>query len=168
MLMACCLTYYLLEIEMGKISKDPKVGQPGYDLSGNCLLELDESRAGKQSDGEVLSNSCIDGCSDNSSDVITMEGTDIELRYASEPTSNHEICSTSSSQRFNHSKFLQRNRKSGAGERRKRKRWRGRHDDLIFVPDKSFVRSIKPELQIAAPVSRADTSREHEVLIIMV
>lgn len=153
---------------MGKISKDPTVGQPGYNLSGNCLLELDEPRAGKQSDGEVLSNSCIDGCSDNNSDVITMDGTDIELRYASEPASNPEICSTSDSQRFNHSKFLQRNRNRGAGERRKRKRWRGRHDELIFVPDTSFVRSIKQELLIAASVSGANTSREQEVLIIMV
>ncbi|XP_039155687.1 LOW QUALITY PROTEIN: uncharacterized protein LOC104457271 [Eucalyptus grandis] len=150
------------EIEMGKISKDPKVGQPGYDLSGNCLLELDESQAGKQSDGEVLSNSCTDGCSDNNSEVITREGTDIELRYASEPTSNHEICSTSSSQRFNHSKLLQRNRNRGTGERRKRKRWRGRHDDLIFVPDTSFVRSIKQGVQVAASVSCANTSRERE------
>lgn len=150
------------EIEMGKISKDPKVGQPGYDLSGNCLLELDESQAGKQSDGEVLSNSCIDGCSDNNSEVITREGTDIELRYASEPTSNHEICSTSSSQQFNHSKLLQRNRNRGTGERRKRKRWRGRHDDLIFVPDTSFVRSIKQGVQVAASVSCANTSRERE------
>ncbi|KAF8018613.1 hypothetical protein BT93_H3494 [Corymbia citriodora subsp. variegata] len=150
------------EMEMGKISKDPKVSQPGYDLSGNCLLELDESRAGKQSDGEILSNSCIDGCSDNSSDVTTMEGIDIELRYASEPTSNHEICSTSGSQRFNHSKFFQRNRNHGSGEGRKRKRWRGRHDDLNFVPNTSFVRSIKQGVETAAPVSRANTVREQE------
>ncbi|XVF15577.1 hypothetical protein REPUB_Repub09cG0166300 [Reevesia pubescens] len=79
----------------------------------------------------------------------------LELRYASEPANNIEDCSTSGSHQSENYRLL-RNRSHGAGERSKRKRWRGRHDELDFISDIHFNRCGKQEVGTAMQV--ADTT----------
>ncbi|KAF5736130.1 hypothetical protein HS088_TW14G00265 [Tripterygium wilfordii] len=94
--------------------------------SRNCSLEVGLGSS-KHSDVETsMSDSHMDS-SENNVDVTSLHGT--EPRYAGEPTYNHEDCSTSGSNQPEVSSVLSRSRKYGSGERGKRKRWRGRHDD---------------------------------------
>ncbi|XP_044470132.1 uncharacterized protein LOC123199290 isoform X3 [Mangifera indica] len=118
-------------------SKSLKVNQPESGCSSrNCSLEVDCSTS-KHSDGEAsISNTNVDASPENNTDVTSMQGTDVELRFAGEPMGSHEDCSTSGSHQPESSKVL-RNRGNGTGERNKRKRWRGRHDDFGYVPDVS-------------------------------
>lgn len=109
---------------------------PGYFSSRDCSLELD-CNAGKHSDGETsVTNAHIDGSPENNADVTSMQHVDVEVR-SSEPTTNHEDCSTSGSQQLDNLRVLQQSRLHGNGERNKRKRWRGRYDDHSYIPDAS-------------------------------
>ncbi|KAK4260072.1 hypothetical protein QN277_003240 [Acacia crassicarpa] len=111
---------------------------PGYCSSRDCSLELD-CNAGKHSDGETsVTNAHLDGSPENNADVTSVQQVVVEVRCASEPTSNHEDCSTSGSQQLENLRVLQQSRLHGNGERNKRKRWRGRYDDKSYLPDASF------------------------------
>ncbi|KAF5738209.1 hypothetical protein HS088_TW13G01105 [Tripterygium wilfordii] len=97
-------------------------------LSRNCSLEVSIGSS-KHSDVETfISDSHMDSPESNE-DMTSLRGSDVELRYATEPTCNHEDCSTSGSNQPEVSSVLSRHRKYGSVERGKRKRWRGRHDD---------------------------------------
>ncbi|XP_073265592.1 uncharacterized protein [Populus alba] len=88
------------------------------------------------SDGETsVSNAHMNGSPEDSVDVNSIQGTDVELRYACESTNYSEDCSTSGSHQAGISKVLQRNRNYTTGERSKRKRWRGRQDDEDYKQD---------------------------------
>ncbi|CAK9320381.1 unnamed protein product [Citrullus colocynthis] len=116
---------------MQNVSSSLKVNQSEleYCSSRNCSFEVDYATS-KLSDGEIsVSNSRVDSSPENIADVTSSQGTDIELRYALEPTSNREDCSTSDSIHVGNSRTLQVNKNRGIVERSKRKRWRGRHDD---------------------------------------
>ncbi|XP_035548025.1 uncharacterized protein LOC109003499 isoform X3 [Juglans regia] len=116
---------------------EPKVNQlePGCSSSRNCSLEVD-SGANKHSDGM-----------------------DVELRYACEPSSNHEDCSTSGLHQSENPIALQRYRPHGTGERSKRKRWRGRHDDKCGM---SFDECSGLELSTTTLVSSSYTLKEQQ------
>ncbi|KAJ6930104.1 hypothetical protein NC652_013833 [Populus alba x Populus x berolinensis] len=114
-----------------------KVGQsePGYCSSRNYSFEGDNTNS-KHSDGETsVSNAHMNGSPEDSVDVNSIQGTDVELRYACESTNYSEDCSTSGSHQAGISKVLQRNRNYTTGERSKRKRWRGRQDDEDYKQD---------------------------------
>lgn len=149
--------------EMQTVSK-PKVNQPepGYCSSRNCSLEAD-SGANKHSDGETsINNTHMDGSPANNADVSSRQGMDVELRYTYEPTRNDEDCSTSGLHQLENTRVLQRYRTHGSGERSKRKRWRGRHDDQGFVYGVPFDICSKQELSTTTLVSSTYFSNEQE------
>lgn len=132
---------------------------PGYCSSRDCSLELD-CNAGKHSDGETsVTNAHIDGSPENNADVTSVQQVDVEVRYASEPTSNHEDCSTSGSQQLEYLRLLQQSRLHGNGERNKRKRWRGRYDDKSYLTDTSFEEH-KQEHSISTIISTMSKEKQ--------
>lgn len=149
-------------------SKLLKVSQmeSGCGSSGNCSME-NEIGTSKQSDGETsISNTNMGASPENNTDVSSMQRNDVELRYANEPTGNHDDCSTSCSQQVESSRVLLRNRSHGTGERNKRKRWKGRHDDMIYNPDISLGGSSKQEPSFSTTVTSTTNmkmSKEQQV-----
>ncbi|XVE82772.1 hypothetical protein DITRI_Ditri16bG0032700 [Diplodiscus trichospermus] len=126
-----CIYRGIVESGMQTLSQDEP--ESGYSSSQDCSLEVDYSNA-----------KCSFSETSATTDLTSMRGTDVELRYASEPANNLENCSTSGSHQSGNSRHL-RNRSRGAGERSKRKRWRGRHDELDFISDIHVNRCAKPE-----------------------
>ncbi|CAK7337646.1 unnamed protein product [Dovyalis caffra] len=136
------------------LSEPLKVSQsePGYCSSRNYSFEGDHTNT-KHSDGEAsVSNAHMNDSPEDSVDVNSRQGTDVELRYASESTSNYEDCSTSGSHQAGNLKVLQRTRNYTTGERSKRKRWRGRQDDEDYKQD------------LNATATSTDLSREQQGL----
>lgn len=137
------------------------VDQPVHGIcsSKDLSVEVDCS-ASKNSEGDSsISNAPMDVSPDKNVDAASMQGIDVELRYACEPTSIHEDCSTSGFHQPENLKAQQRSRIS-AGERSKRKRWRGRHDyDVGYAPSISLDEPSKQEL------STSNTSQEHQVVV---
>ncbi|KAG2719830.1 hypothetical protein I3760_02G009600 [Carya illinoinensis] len=136
----------------------PKVNQPepGWSSSRNFSLEVDSS-VNKHSDGETSIN--MGGSPENNADVSRMQGTDVELRYACELSSNHDYCSTSGLNVSENPRVLPRYRTHGSGERGKRKRWRGRYDDQYGVP---FDDCSRQELSTTTLVSSNSISKEQQ------
>ncbi|KAE7999595.1 hypothetical protein FH972_004003 [Carpinus fangiana] len=149
--------------EMRTVSQ-PKVNhpEPGCSSSRNCSLEVD-SGANKHSDGEnSVNNTHMDGSPENNADVSSIRGMDVELRYACEPTSNQEDCSTSGLHQPENPSVQQRYRTLRTGERSKRKRWRGRHDDQDFSYGVPFDECSKQELSTTTLVSSTFISKEQQ------
>lgn len=102
--------------------------------------------ASKNSTGDSsISNAQVDDSPEKNVDVSSIQGSDVELRYAFEPTTIHEDCSTSGSHQPENLRVHLRSRIS-ARERSKRKRWRGRHDDGGYTPSISLDEYSKQEL----------------------
>ncbi|KAK2998496.1 hypothetical protein RJ639_023499 [Escallonia herrerae] len=134
--------------------------EPGCCVSRNWS-EVD-SGTSKHSDGEVsINNSHMECSPENNANVLSIQNTDIEERYPSEPSSNYEDCSTSGTHHHEISKVLQRNRTPRTGERNKRKRWRGRHEELDFIPEVLSGNS-KQELSATALLDSIDISKEEQ------
>lgn len=136
------------------LSEPLKVNQPdpGYCSSRNNSVEVDHSTS-KHSDGETsVSNAHTNGSPEDNADGNSIQGTDVEVRYACEATSNYEDCSTSGSHQSGIPKVLQRSRNYTIGERSKRKRWRGRQDDEEYKRDlhSSSTSAILPKEQQVA------------------
>ncbi|GJV82813.1 CTLH LisH motif-containing protein [Tanacetum coccineum] len=98
---------------------------------------------------------------DGSSKLVDtdMDSPDAEERYPCSSTmSSHEDCSTSGAYRHKASKLLQRNHIRGAGERNKRKRWRGRDDSYPqdFKATKLVNASMPEEQQVSEVSSVVD------------
>ncbi|XWS29866.1 hypothetical protein CRYUN_Cryun24cG0066900 [Craigia yunnanensis] len=121
--------------------------ESGCCSSRYCSLDVDYSSA-KRSNSETSATTDLSG----------MQGIDVELRYASELANNLEDCSTSGSHQSENSRLL-RNRSHGAGERSKRKRWRGRHDELDLISDIHFNRCGKQGVSIAMQVASTTISK---------
>ncbi|ONH96538.1 hypothetical protein PRUPE_7G135500 [Prunus persica] len=145
-------------------SKSLKVDQPGigFCLSRGSSHEVD-SGAGKHSDGEISisTNDNLGGSPGKNSEVTSMQGVDVELRYAFESTNNHEDCSTSGSHQSDNLRVPQRSKANVTAERSKRKRWRGRQDDICFTTGVSYNETSK-ELSTTAVVSNMCSSREQQ------
>ncbi|KAK8652987.1 hypothetical protein V6N13_127008 [Hibiscus sabdariffa] len=137
-------------VEYGmKTLSEPLKGNPpesGCFSSPESSIDVDH-RGAKRSNSE---NSAT-------TDLSCMQGTDVELRFASEPTYNLEDCSPSGSHHSENSSLL-RNRSHGACERSKRKRWRGRCDELDFISDNHFSRCGKEEVSTALQVASTTIS----------
>ncbi|POO02779.1 CTLH/CRA C-terminal to LisH motif domain containing protein [Trema orientale] len=140
-------------------SKPLKVDQPvlGICSPGALSVEVDCS-ASKHSEGDS-SISHMDVSPEKNVNAASTQGIDLELRYACEPTSIHEDCSTSGSQAQQPENLrVQQRSRASAGERSKRKRWRGRHNDVCYTPSISSDESSKQELT----TSNTFVSREHQ------
>ncbi|XP_024932281.1 uncharacterized protein LOC107424773 isoform X2 [Ziziphus jujuba] len=150
------------------LSKPLKVDQQlhGYWSSRDCSVEVDCS-ASKVSDGDSsITTPYMDGSPEKSTDMTSMQGIDVELRYACEPTSTNEDCSTSGSHQHENIRVQQRSRINtyAAGERSKRKRWRGRNDDVGYTPSVSSDESSKQELSTTTLVSSSCISQGQQGL----
>ncbi|GMI68085.1 hypothetical protein like AT5G66810 [Hibiscus trionum] len=88
----------------------------------------------------------------------TSATTDLSSMQGTEPTNILEDCSPSGSHHSENSSLL-RNRSHGAGERSKRKRWRGRCDELDFISDNHFNRCRKQEVSTALQVASTTISK---------
>ncbi|XVF61139.1 hypothetical protein PTKIN_Ptkin08bG0105500 [Pterospermum kingtungense] len=121
----------------------------GWCSSRDFSLDMDYSSA-KHSISETSTTT--------TSDLSSMQGTEDELRYASERTNNLDDCSTSGSHQSENLRLL-RDGGHGAGERSKRKRWRGRNDELDLVSDIHVNRYAKQEVSTAMPVASTTISK---------
>lgn len=126
--------------------------------------------ASKVSDGDCsITNAHMDGSPEKSTDMTSMQGIDVDLRYACEPTSNNEDCSTSGSHHPENLRVQQRRINTyAAGERSKRKRWRGRHDDVGYIPSISSDESSKQELSTTTRVSSTYISQGQQVMAFII
>ncbi|KAL6553142.1 hypothetical protein OROGR_006984 [Orobanche gracilis] len=88
---------------------------------------------------------------------------DMEVRYPCETTSFNKDCSTSRTHQPEDSKVVQVNRSRGTGERRKRKRWMGRDENLEIVSE-AFSGSCKNELSTTNLFGSTHTVRKLKVL----
>ncbi|XP_021897473.1 uncharacterized protein LOC110814356 [Carica papaya] len=158
-----CVYRGIVESGIETLSEPLKVNQSesGCFSSGNCSLEVDCGTS-KPAGESSINNAEMDGSPENNIDVTNMQGSDVELRYTSEPASNCEDCSTSGSHQHEHSRALLKNRARGTGERGKRKRWRGRQDEVGCVPDVSF--SGCTEQESATPFTCTNISKEQQGL----
>lgn len=85
---------------------------------------------------------------------VSSQNTDINERYPTETTGNHRDCSTSQIENL---KVLQRIKSHGIGERNKRKRWRGRHEEIEMMSE-IFSASDKQEVAATALVTSINIS----------
>ncbi|XP_022739973.1 uncharacterized protein LOC111292053 isoform X2 [Durio zibethinus] len=146
-----CVYRGIVESGMQTLSEPLKVNPP----ESRCCSSRDSSL-----DVDCSSAKCSNSENSATTDLSSMQGTDVESRYASEPTNNLKDCSTSGSHQSENSRSsLLRNRSHGAGERSKRKRWRGRHDELDFISDIHFSRCGKQEVSTAMQVASTTISK---------
>ncbi|GFP96928.1 glucose-induced degradation protein 8 homolog [Phtheirospermum japonicum] len=73
--------------------------------------------------------------SQSKKELLSTQPVDVEVRYPCRTTSFNEDCSTSKTRHPEDSKAVQGNRSRGNGERGKRKRWRGRDENLEIVSE---------------------------------
>ncbi|KAF8405057.1 hypothetical protein HHK36_009954 [Tetracentron sinense] len=148
-------------------SKYLKVSQP--DL-GYCSLRDFSLNMGcetlKHSGGETsLINADVDDPPEINADAMSTQGAYVEFRFANEATSNCEDCSTSEIHHPENSRGLQRNRSHAIVERSRRKRWRGRVDELEFIPDIHITGSSKQEFSAQTQVANTNTLEEQQVSV---
>lgn len=125
----------------------------GHSLSRDCSSEIDLNTS-QHSDVENYSNnSMLDGAIINDTEMSSKQGGDIGTRHDSEPTSGCEDCSTSWSNQCENTRALLRIRSHMNCERNKRKRWRGRADEMDCLSDLSFPKSginpVKDKYEVA-------------------
>ena len=128
--------------------------------SGNSSLEIDHVIS-KFTDGDPsISNTQLDGSSENNIVVNIKQGVDVELRYTGDSASNCEDCSTSGSHHPGVPKVIHRNRNYVTGERSKRRRWRGRRDEEDFISGVSFNRCNKQDLSSSTTSTMSSSKQQ--------
>ncbi|KAM6598531.1 hypothetical protein CsatA_018140 [Cannabis sativa] len=138
-----------------KVDQSVLVLRSSRDLTG----DVDCSACKNSEDDSSIIDEQMDVSPEKNVEATNMQGINVEVRYAREPTSFHEDCSTSGSQRPQNLRIQQRSRVS-AGERSKRKRWRGRHDEC-HTSNTFSDESSKQE----PSTSNAYISREQQVIV---
>ncbi|EYU44384.1 hypothetical protein ABFS82_08G048400 [Erythranthe guttata] len=113
-----------LHVTSGKAVVDQL--NPGSNLSENCSIG---------SDSDMSLSSVHIGGSQSKLDLTSTQIADMEVRYPHESISSNEDCSTSKTRHPQGNKPVQRNR--SPMERGKRKRWRGRNENLEIVSEPS-------------------------------
>ncbi|KAG9137993.1 hypothetical protein Leryth_019377 [Lithospermum erythrorhizon] len=102
------------------------------------------TRNPKVLDDEVYSNDAVQAnLLGAGSNAMHLQNNDTEERYSGEITSCSEECSTSGTHQSMNFKTLQKSRGHVSGERNKRKRWRGRTDELEFLYELHPVSNIE-------------------------
>ncbi|XP_043713545.1 uncharacterized protein LOC122662056 isoform X1 [Telopea speciosissima] len=124
--------------DMQTLGKPQKMYQPDPVLSSpqdSVSINMDYQTR-NQSDAETfIIRSETSGSQEVNGGTMRTDGTDAELRYTDETTSNHEDCSTSGAHQSKVSRGFQRSRSYATGERSRRKRWRGRVEELEIISD---------------------------------
>lgn len=101
--------------------------QTDNNSSNDCSSISMDFQMSKPSDGEVsISNADKDDCQQVDAEAMSTERTNVELRSTCEVTSKYESCSTSEGNNSATCRKFSRSRSHETGERRRRKRWRGR------------------------------------------
>ncbi|XP_057979411.1 uncharacterized protein LOC131165526 [Malania oleifera] len=136
--------------------------EPGYCLSRSYSTEMGCGTS-RNLDGEISTNACLGGPPETNADLMSMQDTDVEVRYPCETMGNHDDCSTSGMHEPEKLRDVQRNRNHVTGERSNRKRWRGRHDKIV-TPNALYGESSKQELKSAVPVADRSLLNERQVL----
>ncbi|XP_024007453.1 uncharacterized protein LOC18013009 isoform X2 [Eutrema salsugineum] len=113
----------------------------GHRLSRDCSSEIDLNTSQHSDVENYSSNSMLNGALVNDTEMSSKQGGDVDTRYGSERTSGCEDCSTSWSNHCETTRALARIRSHMNFERNKRKRWRGRADEMDCLPDLSFPKS---------------------------
>ncbi|KFK28365.1 hypothetical protein AALP_AA8G505900 [Arabis alpina] len=148
-----CIYRGIMDSEMQMVTGPAKRSQAevGHSLSRDCSSEIDLNIS-QHSDVENYSNnSMLDGAIINDTEMSSKQGGDI----GSEPTSGCEDCSTSWSNQCENTRALHRIRSHMNCESNKRKRWRGRADEIECLSDLSFPKSnssinpVKDKYEIA-------------------
>ncbi|CAL9138879.1 unnamed protein product [Musa acuminata var. zebrina] len=123
---------------------------------GDCSSNI-ECTSSKLSDGETsVNNADAEGFPESYADVISIG----ESRFASEVINNHENCSISDvNNQETCYRRLRRSRNYSTGHRR-RKRWRGRVEELEYSPRSSVLGIPKPEVLGWPPRGSEDTIQE--------
>lgn len=150
-------------------SKPLKVDQlaNSYCSSRDCSVEMDCS-ASKTSDGDsCITNAHMDGSPEKSIDMTCAQVIDVEQRFSCEPSTNNEDCSTSGSHQPESLRTQQRSRAIAyaAGERSKRKRWRGRHDDVGYSSCICSDECSRQEPNTTNLISGSHMSQEQQVMV---
>lgn len=124
----------------------------GQSLSKDCSSEIDLNTS-QHSDVENYSNnSMLDGALVNDTEMSIKQVTEVGTRDGSEPTSGCEDCSTSWSNHCENTRALHRIRSHMNCESNKRKRWRGRADEmdcLSYPKSESGVNTTEDKYEIA-------------------
>ncbi|URD85619.1 CTLH [Musa troglodytarum] len=125
---------------------------------GDCSSNI-ECTSSKLSDGETsVNNADAEGFPESYADAISIG----ESRFASEVINNHENCSVSDvNNQDTCYRRLRRSRNYSTGHRR-RKRWRGRVEELEYSPCSSVPGLPKPEVMGWPPRSSEDTIQEEQ------
>ncbi|CAI9110153.1 OLC1v1010132C5 [Oldenlandia corymbosa var. corymbosa] len=108
---------------------------PGSCSSQNNVIEGDCGSI-KAPDGELShGNANLNGSNEGQAHFMTTHTKDIVERYPSGTSNCQELCSTSGTYQPCSLKVQQKNRNKGCGERNKRKRWRGRHEEIECITE---------------------------------
>lgn len=130
-------------------SRSSKVYQPdlGCVSSRDCSSINMEFETSKHSDGETsVSNVDMQAAQEVTADVASLQGPDVELRFSYEVTGSRDDCSTSEThQSENQGRRSPRSRSDATGGRSRRKRWRGRIENLEGISDGPSVESGRQE-----------------------
>lgn len=113
----------------------------GHSLSRDCSSEIDLNTSQHSDVENDSNNSMLDGAIINDTEMSSKQEGDIGTRHGSEPTSGCEDCSTSWSNQCENRRALLRIRSHMNSEGNKRKRWRGRDDEIDCLSDVSFPKS---------------------------
>lgn len=118
-----------------------KQSEVGHNLSRDCSSEIDLNRSQHSYIENYSDKSMLDGSLTYDTEMSSEQGGNVGTRDGSEPTSGCEDCSTSWSDHCENTRALLRIRSHMNSERNKRKRWRGRADEMDCLPDLSFAKS---------------------------
>ncbi|GMI86448.1 hypothetical protein like AT5G66810 [Hibiscus trionum] len=144
-----CVYRGIVEYGMKTLSEPLKGNPPESGCCSSPESSIDaDHRGAKRSNSE---NSAT-------TDRRSLQGTDVELRFACELTYNLEDCSPSGSHQSEKSSLL-RNRSHGVGGRSKRKRWWGRCDELDLISDNHLNRCENEEVSTALQVASTTISK---------
>uniref|UniRef100_A0A1J3J7M2 Glucose-induced degradation protein 8-like protein n=1 Tax=Noccaea caerulescens TaxID=107243 RepID=A0A1J3J7M2_NOCCA len=146
-----CIYRGIVDSEMQVIKGPAKRNQSDVVQSlSSSEIDLNTSQ---HSDVENYSNnSRLDGALVNDTEMSSKQGSDVGTRYGSEPTSGCEDCSTSWSNHCENTRALHRIRSHMNCESNKRKRWRGRADEmdcLSYPKSESGVNPTEDKYEIA-------------------
>ncbi|KAL1196558.1 GID8-like protein [Cardamine amara subsp. amara] len=138
-----CIYRGIVDSEMQMITGPAKRKQSevGHSLSIYCSSEIDLNTSHHSDIENYSEKSMLDGSLTNDTEMSGEQGGNVGTRYGSEPTSGCEDCSTSWSNHCENTRSLLRIRSHMNSERNKRKRWRGRADEMDCLPDLSFAKS---------------------------
>ncbi|XP_057530156.1 uncharacterized protein LOC130808707 isoform X2 [Amaranthus tricolor] len=117
-----------LRVDFGHLKADKNNATECLSMAGN---DMDCVNSKNSDDGSSVTNAVADG-TEISTDMIRVQDTDVEMRYPSENASDHDYCSTSGTHQIKNLKVCLRNQSYAVCERRRRKRWRERNDELQF------------------------------------